>query len=150
MYEFACYSTIEGQVEVTVKIYKKSITKIPKQYVEAPTELTIDVSDGNKHSVITSSGYSGKTFMSIQENGGVQRTNIEGAVLNSKLKAGEATPIEVNGAYMKLYEYNASSRVKMILKDNSIILKSSTASSNKYFKITVDDNGTLTATETTI
>lgn len=150
MYEFACYSTIEGQVEVTVKIYKKSITKIPKQYVEAPTALTIDVSDGNQHSVVSSSGYTGKTFISIQENGGVQKTNIKGAVLNSGLKAGEATPIEVNGAYMKLYEYNASSRVKMILKDNSIILKSSTASSNKYFKITVDDSGNLTATETTI
>lgn len=150
MYEFACYSTVEGQVEITVKIYKKSITKIPQEYMEQPTVLTVDTSDGSQHTVIMSSGYTGKTFMSIQENGGVQRTNIAGAVLQSNLKAGEATPIEVNGAYMKLYEYNSAGRVKMVLKDNAIILKSSTASSNKYFKITVDDSGNLTAAETTI
>lgn len=149
-YEFACYSTVEGQVEITVKIYKKSITKIPQRYVESPTSLTIDTSDGNKESVIMSGGYTSKTFMSIQETGGVQKTTITGAVLQSDLKAGEATPIEVNGAYMKLYEYNSTSRVKMILKDNTIILKSSTDGSSKYFKITVDDSGNLTAAETTI
>ena len=33
--------------------------------------------------------------------------------------------------------------------DKAIILKSSTAGSTKKFKITVDDSGTLTATEVT-
>ena len=35
------------------------------------------------------------------------------------------------------------------ISDNAIIINSSTADSNKRFKITVDDSGTLTATEVT-
>lgn len=44
----------------------------------------------------------------------------------------------------KVYEF-----VDSRLKENGVILKSSTANSPKIFKITVDDNGTLSATEVT-
>lgn len=38
-------------------------------------------------------------------------------------------------------------KVASITKDGGLILKSSTSGSNKYFKITVDDNGQISATQ---
>ena len=67
-----------------------------------------------------------------------------GIYMFSTLLTDETHDITINGIdydYVKLPEY--------YLPDERIILKSSTAGSTKKFAITVDDSGTLTATEIT-
>ena len=61
---------------------------------------------------------------------------------------GEITKIKVNGDPESSYQlYPRNEEFAKRAGDKELILSSSTASSTKKFKITVDDSGTLTATE---
>lgn len=64
--------------------------------------------------------------------------------VDSKIAVRDANGNITTDGYNNLLGYE---KVASITKDGGLILKSSTSGSNKYFKITVDDNGQITVTE---
>ena len=64
--------------------------------------------------------------------------------VESKAAVRDADGNVITEGYNTLLEYE---KVAAITKDGGLILKSSTAGSSKYFKITVDDSGQIAATQ---
>lgn len=64
--------------------------------------------------------------------------------VESKAAVRDANGNVTTEGYNNLLEYT---KVASITKDGGLILKSSTSGSNKYFKITVNDNGQISATQ---
>lgn len=81
----------------------------------------------------------------ITSNNEVQREMIQLATLDSKLS--NPHPLTFTGAVNETYDGSSAKTIEIPSRGDEVIIASSTVGSTKKFKITVDDSGTLTATE---
>ena len=133
--KYHCLSAIQGTVSVTIKRYVQNTVKIPARFVEqvastVPSQVIVpqQTLPGSEKSVVIDDQTSATKYLNV----GV---NMSGA---SWITSG-ASEFAIGP------NWNDRTRIG----EGYVILKSSTPSSSKLFKITVDDTGTLTATETT-
>ena len=147
IYLYYVHANVGGTIEVTIETHGTKTVKIPRDYVETPNCVVTDLSsdywgasiyDEKDNSYLLSRRVDGETWL---------RTNADHFYIDSQ------QPIISNGAPMRFQSYNGSSMVSekygLELGNGYIVLASSTAGSTKKFRITVDDSGTLTATEIT-
>lgn len=147
IYSYYVHANVSGTIEVTIETHGTKTVKIPRDCVEVPDRVVTDLSseyweasiyDEKDNSYLLSRRIDGETWL---------RTNADHFYINSQ------QPIISNGAPMRFQSYNSYGMVLekygLELGNGYIILASSTANSTKKFRITVDDTGTLSATEVT-
>ena len=81
----------------------------------------------------------------ITDNNKVQMEMLPLATLNDTLP--NPYPLTFTGAVSETYDGSSAKTIKIPSGGDEVIIASSTAGSTKKFKITVDDSGTITATE---
>ena len=84
------------------------------------------------------------TFL-ITPNNKVQMEMLPLATTKSKLP--NPYPLTFTGAVNETYDGSSAKTIEIPSRGDEVIIASSTAGSTKKFKITVDDSGTITATE---
>ena len=84
------------------------------------------------------------TFV-ITDNNEVQIVPVQLATLNDKLP--NPYPLTFTGAVSETYDGSSAKTITIPSGGDEVIIASSTAGSTKKFKITVDDSGTIAATE---
>ena len=89
--------------------------------------------------------YVASVIVAIAPDNSIQRIQTHLATLNSKLP--NPHPLTFTGAVNETYDGSSAKTIEIPSGGDGVIIASSTAGSTKKFKITVDDSGTLTATE---
>ena len=87
----------------------------------------------------------GRTSFFITKNNEVLQEITLLATLDSKLP--NPYPLTFTGAVNETYDGSSAKTIEIPSRGDEVIIASSTAGSTKKFKITVDDSGTITATE---
>lgn len=169
---FVFTSTGSGDQTLIVKATVATVVPIDSKYL--PNH---NVVDGNGTGVFTTNG-GGNTFIgqpaqavAIGSDNEVTSSNclcvgIDNKCVGGYIAAGEGLTASSHSVFGK-YNYSDGAKVKlltvgngtsdtarhnafMVFEDGKIVVPSSTAGSTKYFAITVDDAGTITATETSL
>ena len=137
----------------------KTFEEIVQAYNEGKYNIVAHVASVNnlifpllgigKHSVMfgdtTADGIIGFLSFIITDNNEVQIVTIPLATENSKLP--NPYPLTFTGAVNETYDGSSAKTIEIPSGGDEVIIASSTAGSTKKFKITVDDSGTITATE---
>ena len=101
------------------------------------------------HSVLfggtTADGFIGFLGFIITDNNEIQIATAPLATTDSKLP--NPYPLTFTGAVSETYDGSSAKTIEIPSGRDEVIIASSTAGSTKKFKITVDDSGTITATE---
>ena len=84
-------------------------------------------------------------IIAIAPNNSIQAIETPLATINSKLP--NPYPLTFTGAVSETYDGSSAKTIEIPSGGDEVIIASSTAGSTKKFKITVDDSGTITATE---
>ena len=84
-------------------------------------------------------------IVTIAPDNSIQMTPIPLATASSKLP--NPYPLAFTGAVNETYDGSSAKTIEIPSGGDEVIIASSTAGSTKQFKITVDDSGTITATE---
>ena len=140
------YANISGNVDVTLTKYTKQIVKIPKEYVENPEKIIVNL-DGATGAQPAIEDEKHSTFLSIFRND----NNNSLLILNADYTyITGSKPIISNGTPMRFQSRGSSWTVKdqygLELGNGYFTLNSSIANSTKKFKTTMDDNSNLQLT----
>ena len=139
----------------------KTFEEIVQAYNEGKYNIVAHAASGNnlifpllvigKYSVLfgctTADGIIGFLSFIITSNNEVKTRMLQLATASSKLP--NPYPLTFTGAVNETYDGSSAKTIEIPSGGGEVIIASSTAGSTKKFKITVDDSGTISATEVT-
>ena len=136
------YANIGGEIPIKIEEYGEKIVPLPKGYTEAPSYIKSDLSGGYWSTVIWDE--KDNRYISLRRS----NDNSQLMVKADYFYIDSKTQVINQGAPIRFQSKN-SNKYGLELGNGYIVLASSTANSTKKFRITVDDTGTLSATEVT-
>ena len=114
---------------------------------QGPKGDTGDVGPQGPKGDTGATGANGKSAYSYAVDGGYTGTEAEFAAKLAAEKLPNPYPLTFTGAVNETYDGSSAKTIEIPSGGGEVIIASSTAGSTKKFKITVDDSGTITATE---
>ena len=107
--------------------------------------MPLSVIEEGWSALFSSTNYDTVILISITSDNEVQEDRVYLATTDSKLP--NPHPLTFTGAVNATYDGSSAKTIKIPSGGDEVIIASSTAGSTKKFKITVDDSGTISATE---
>lgn len=136
------YANVGGEISIKIEKYGEQIIPLPKSYTEAPSYIETDLSNGYWSTSIWDEKENRYLSLHRSNDNSQLRVEADYFYIDSEMQViNQGAPIR--------FQSENSNQYGLELGNGYIVLASSTANSTKKFKITVDDTGTLSATEIT-